>query len=287
LPFQRARREAYQYQEQQPSDHIENLNRYLRIASPLIPRDPALGHFRIRHPDLQPSNIIVSGSPDSNLHVVGLIDWQHTSILPSFLLAGIPQRLQNYNDPVSQSMTRLPQPENLHDLDEPQQSKEMEPYRRLLFLHHYVENTEKYNKLHHTALTDPMRTLRCRLFNHASDPWEGETLALKVALIQATEDWGTLTGGDPPCPIVFDLEDVRETMKLDAEQTGMDETLQACRNLVGCGPEGWTSVERYEEVMTLSKRLKEDALAVAESEEERAQIAAHWPFDDMDEKEYM
>jgi hypothetical protein len=74
LPFQRVRREVYKYQKQLPSNHIENLDLYLRIASPLIPRDPALGHFRIRHPDLQPSNIIVSRSPDSNLHVIGLID---------------------------------------------------------------------------------------------------------------------------------------------------------------------------------------------------------------------
>ena len=39
--------------------------------------------------------------------------------------------------------------------------------------------------------------------------------------------------------------------------------------------------------MALSKKLKEDALAAVESEEEWAQIAAHWPFDDMDEEEYM
>ena len=67
LPFRRERREVYQYQEQSPSDHVENLNRYLLIASSLVPRNPALGHFRIRHPDLQPSNIIVSRSLDSNI----------------------------------------------------------------------------------------------------------------------------------------------------------------------------------------------------------------------------
>ena len=91
LPFQRMRREGYQYQEQLPLDHIENLDRYLLITTSLIPRDPALGHFRIRHPDLQPGNIVVSSS---NLQITSLIDWQHTSILPLFLLAGILQRLQ-------------------------------------------------------------------------------------------------------------------------------------------------------------------------------------------------
>jgi hypothetical protein len=242
LPFQCARREAHKYQEQPPSDHIENLDRYLLIASSLIPRNPALGHFRICHPDLQPSNIIVSRSPDSNLHVVGLIDWQHTSILPLFLLTGIPQQLQNYADIGSQSMTSPSLPGKLDDLDETQKSKEMELYRRRLVHNHYIKNTGEYNELHYAALTDPVGVLHRRLFCHASDPWEGETLTLKVALIQAMKlmkGWKTLTEGGPPCPVVFDPDDVHETMKLDAEQKEADETLEACRDVIGFGPEGW------------------------------------------------
>ncbi|KAG2065001.1 kinase-like protein [Suillus decipiens] len=262
LPFQRVRREAYKYQKQPPSDHIENLDRYLLIAPSLVPRNPALDHFRIRHPDLQPSNIIVSRSPDSNLHVVGLIDWQHTSILPLFLHSGIPQQLQNYGDINSQSMTQPSLPEKLDDLDETQQSREMELYHRRLVHYHYVKNTEEYNELHYAALTDPMGA-------------------------KATENWKTLAGGDPSCPVVFDPDDVRETMRLNAEQEEADETLEACRDVIGFGPEGWVSVEHYEEAMAISKKLKEDGLAAAESDEERAQIAAHWPLDDMDEEEYM
>jgi len=260
------RREHYQYQEQLPSDHIENLDRYLLIASSLIPRNPALGHFCIRHPDLQPGNIIVSRSLESDLHIVSLIDWQHTSILPQFLFADIPQQLQNYNDPISQSMTR--------------------PSRRRLVHNHYVKNTEEYNELHYAVLTDPMGILRRRLFCHASDPWEGETQALKVTLIEATENWETLTGGGPPCPVVFDAEDVRKTMELDAELTGADEILEVFQNMIGFGSEGWVPAEHYEEAMTQSKWIKKGSLAEA-GPEVRAQLAAHWPFDDMDEEEYM
>lgn len=184
-------------------------------------------------------------------------------------------------------MTQPSLPEKLDDLDETQQSREMELYRRRLVHYHYVKNTEEYNELHYAALTDPMGVLRRRFFCHVSDPWEGESVALKVALIQATENWKTLAGGDPSCPVVFDPDDVRETMRLNAEQEEADETLEACRDVIGFGPEGWVSVEHYEEAMAISKKLKEDGLAAAESDEERAQIAAHWPLDDMDEEEYM
>ena len=37
--------------------------------------------------------------------------------------------------------------------------------------------------------------------------------------------------------------------------------------------------------MTFSKKLKEDALTAA-SAEEQAEIAAHWPYDHMDEESY-
>jgi hypothetical protein len=56
LPFRRERRDGYKYQEQSPSTHIENLKRYLLIASSLVPRDTALGRLCICHPDLQQSN---------------------------------------------------------------------------------------------------------------------------------------------------------------------------------------------------------------------------------------
>ncbi|ETW75440.1 hypothetical protein HETIRDRAFT_423131 [Heterobasidion irregulare TC 32-1] len=99
-------------------------------------------------------------------------------------------------------------------------------------------------------------------------------------------DRGSFRGG-LPCPVVFDPDGVHGTMELDAEQTEADDVLEACWNVIGFGPEGWVPVEHYEQAMAISKKLKEDALAAAESEEEQAQVAAHWPFDDMDEEEYM
>ena len=73
-------------------------------------------------------------------------------------------------------------PESLDDLDE-------ELYHRRLVHYHYVKSTEEYNELHYAALADPMGMLRRRLLCYASDQWEGETLALNVALIDATENW--------------------------------------------------------------------------------------------------
>jgi len=288
LPFQRERREAYGYKEQSPSDHIKNLERYLLIASSLVPKNSALHHFRIRHPDLQPSNVIVSTSSDSNqLEIVGLLDWQHASILPPFLLAGIPSRLQNYDDPVSQALTPPSLPANMDELDQSEQSHAMGLYHRRLVRFHYVKNTEEYNKLHHDALSDPVSMFICRLFNQAGAPWEGETHALKTTLIEATEIWGRLTGEGVPCPVAFEPGDLRKTKELSAKLQVADENFEGCRGMVGFEAETWVSNEHYAMAVNLAELLKLTVLTEIPEEEVRAKTEANWFLNDMDEDDYM
>ena len=288
LPFQRERREAYEYKEQSPSDHIENLERYLLIAPSLVPKNSALHHFRVRHPDLHPGNVIVSASSDSNqLKIVSLLDWQHASIPPLFLLAGIPGRLQNYDDPVSQALIPPSLPANMDELDESEQSCAMGLYHRRFVHFHYVKNTEKYNKLHHDALSDLVSMFIYRLFYQAGAPWEAETHALKTTLIEATEIWERLTGEGVPCPVAFKPEDKRKTKELSAKLQEADEIFEGCQGIVGFGAETWVSNEQYEMAMALGELLKLKLLTEIPEKEVRAKIEVNWILSDMDEKDYM
>ncbi|KXN93098.1 hypothetical protein AN958_00022 [Leucoagaricus sp. SymC.cos] len=76
-------------------------------------------------------------------------------------------------------------------------------------------------------------------------------------------------------------------MELDKVQREADETLEGIQRIIGFGPDGWVPTEHYEEAAAHSKQLKESTLAAAESDKVRAEIAAHWPWDDMDKKDYM
>jgi hypothetical protein len=76
-------------------------------------------------------------------------------------------------------------------------------------------------------------------------------------------------------------------MELDGAQREVDRYLEACRDMIGVGPEDWVPTEHYEEAMARSRKMKEHGLAAIEDDEERARVAAHWPFDDMDEEDYM
>jgi hypothetical protein len=183
-------------------------------------------------------------------------------------------------------MTLPSLPENFDELEETKRIAAEDIYHTRLVHYHYVKNTKEYNKSHYDAFTDPMCVLRSRLFYHAGNPWEGETLELKVALIQATERWDTLTGGGTLCPIMFDAGDARKTMELNEVQNKADKVFEVWQNMLGLGPEGWVPTQDYKEAVALCKQMKEEALTEAESEEERVEIMMHWPWDDMDEEKY-
>lgn len=75
-------------------------------------------------------------------------------------------------------------------------------------------------------------------------------------------------------------------MRLHAAQIEADEQLQACRDAIGIGPEGWVPLDQYDEVKKREVKLKADALAAAESAQDRSMLREHWIFDDFDEDEY-
>ncbi|KAL4899330.1 hypothetical protein BDW74DRAFT_171605 [Aspergillus multicolor] len=109
FPFERAYREAMDYQLFDPTGHTASLETCLKIVPHLLPlnMDDLLRPV-LRHPDLQLNNIFVS----DDLDIVGLIDWQHASVQPLFLAAEIPRFFQNYDDPASLDF-RPPSPPNL------------------------------------------------------------------------------------------------------------------------------------------------------------------------------
>ena len=285
-PLQRLRREVYGYQPQSPSEHMESLAKYLEVAPFLLPQDEMLSRPTIRHPDLQPNNVFVT----ANFEIKALIDWQHCSILPLFLQNGIPPRVQNYGDDVSESLQVPKMPDDINSLDEKEQSKQLDIYRRRRLHYLYVTETEQRNRTHYNAMAESFSMFRRKLYHHASDPWEGDDSVLKADLVRLTQVWPSLTGSDqaavPSCPISFTQEEANECLRVDAEQQEADEQLESLRDIIGVGEEGWVSNEAYEEVRQRNNRMKAEIIHAAESEEDKKLILENWPFDDFDEANY-
>ncbi|PPJ52072.1 hypothetical protein CBER1_10035 [Cercospora berteroae] len=102
LPFDREYREMFGYENVDPAHHAASLGKFLKVAAYIVPKDHWLQQPVIRHPDLTPNNIFV----DDDLNITSIIDWQHATVLPLFLHAGIPGSLQNYGDPDSEELRK-------------------------------------------------------------------------------------------------------------------------------------------------------------------------------------
>ncbi|KAF7289310.1 Altered inheritance of mitochondria protein 9, mitochondrial [Mycena indigotica] len=283
LPFRRWRREAYGYQKQDPSDYIQNLQRYLLVAPFLLPPEPASTRFGIRHLDLKSYNIIVSQSDDGTLTIKSLIDWHHVPILPQFLLAGVPPQFQNHDDPVWDEPSL---PANIELMDEMERNAEHELYRHRLVHYHYIANAAVHNEPHFNLIVQSFgqRNTLCRsLFVHSSRNWEGDTNEFKTALMQVVEDWDVLTGNTSPCPISFEADDVRATMEV-AEYLKVAELAQ--KQLEQVLGDGWVPANRYEELVAHAKKVKDLVLNSEDVKDDsyvREALNVHWPYDDMDE----
>lgn len=293
-PLQRLRRETCNYQKQSHLEYLDSLDKYLRIIPYTVP-DPSavLTRSTIRHPDLQPNNVFIS----EDLEITGLIDWQHCAILPLFLQCGIPNSFQNYGDSVSESL-QLPQlPQSFDEMSETEQLNQVLLLRKRQLHYYYVITTAKLNPTHYDALTNNFSTLRCKLFQHSSEPWEGDNVTLKANLVELVNDWSKIlnsksttipsNGERPTCPIAFSEDEASDCLRLHLAGIDADEQFAACRDAIGVGPEGWVPSAQYEEAKERGRKLKADALDAAESDEERERIREHWIFDDFDEEEYL
>jgi hypothetical protein len=191
---------------------------------------------------------------------------------PSYLYAGIPPHLQNHNDPVSDAWERPALPENFVQMEEHERAQAKSLYVRRLVHYYYLGTTEMFNEPLFHAMTYPLSYTHSRLFIYASRPWVGETLDLKLALIDATEKWESFAGKGVPCPIAFDAEDVRKMKELGEVQEKADKIIKETEDFIGVDSEGWVHADRYEEVMALFKRLKEEAETAAKTEEDREEM---------------
>ncbi|KAF9804662.1 hypothetical protein IEO21_09299 [Rhodonia placenta] len=145
---------------------------------------------------------------------------------------------------------------------------------------------------HHGTSGAMSRLLHHDLFDYTSGRWPLlESILPHVLLAGVPERLQNYVQQAPSRrldgPLVFDAEDKRGTRKLNELQEKSDGAFEVWQNIFGLQPDGWVPAQDYEEAVALCTQAKEEALAEATSEEERAEIMAHWPWDDMGEGKCM
>jgi hypothetical protein len=281
-------RELHNFELQEPRNHAKLLNDYLKLAPGLaISNDHRFARPTLRHPDFSPSNILVNDEYD----IVGLIDWQHTIILPLALCAGIPKHYQNWGDLVSETLQRpeTKLPDNFDTLDEAAQNEARETMRKRLVHFYYGALTLKLSVDHFDALRDENVMLRAKLYDRAAAPWEGNSLALEHILIEVLRRWPMAVDKENPAthrsslkaPVAYDDRQTDACLKGIEIQEEKEQELEEMREVIGIDSQGWVpNDERLDHARQVRDLIKQEMLKQCTTEKERIAIRDHFSFDD-------
>lgn len=230
---------------------------------------------------------------NDDYEITGIIDWQHTVILPLALCAGIPKHYQNWGDWVSETLqkpaTQLP--DDFDRLDEEAQATAKETMRRRLVHFFYAGTTMKLSEDHFDALRAENVMLRAKLFDRAAAPWEGNSLDLEHILMEVARRWpmaiddgkeqSPAQQNGNKAPVRYSDERVEACSKAMELQEEKEQELEEMREVIGIDSQGWVpDDERLEHAKRVRDLIKEKLLEECETEKERIAIREHFSFDD-------
>jgi hypothetical protein len=253
---------------------IHHLLDYLKVAPYLVSKAEQLNVPTIRHPDLSPSNILISDSGD----ITGIIDWQHTTILSIFLQAKIPKHFQNYSDDNSENFRRPELAEDFVNMTSSDKEVKMERYRRRQVHYFYLGYTSDLNKAHFHAIGKYNLVLRSQLYDTAGRPWEGDNTSLQAQLIKTIAQWSEIASPEDNSPVRYSSAEVEECLDRHAKQNSVDEQMQHVRDFIGINIDGLVLNEEFESVRERARLIKNELAEGADTEEERREFDKLWPF---------
>lgn len=168
-------------------DHVSTLDTTTKLLPSLMKYAPLQERSTptLWHTDLHMGNIFVS--QEDHTRIVGLIDWQSTSISPLFLQARWPVFLmppEGYCE--GAELPKLPA--NFEELDANEKEIALFEKDRATCAKAYEVATYLNNHDAYTARWDIPEQLR-ELFSRIGDTWDDGIIPLRTSLIQIYESW--------------------------------------------------------------------------------------------------
>lgn len=267
----------YGQQKVDPEVQKQSLRDFLTVVPFVVPEQAKLSEPTVRHPDLSPNNIFVSNSGD----ITGLIDWQHTSVLPLFLQAKIPKHFQNWGDEDSENLRPPRLPEKFDDLPASEKDVELETYRRRQLHYFYVGYTRRNNETHFRAISKPDLVMTNKLFDTAARPWEGDNTSLKAEIIKASKYWSDTKSfheGRYTFPVQYSEEDTTQCLTIDEKQQEADTQMQTLRDCFTINIDGWVPTDLYNLAKARADEVLKQMIEAADTNEEKEEVKENWPF---------
>jgi cysteinyl-tRNA synthetase len=214
-----------------------------------------------------------------------IIDWQHTVVTPLLLAAGYPRLFEN-PEPVHPRVLEPPKYPDGYDTMDPQAKAQAdELIRRQSLFYLYRVFNGGLNKLHLSALRDPLFLQRQYVVDIAGHQWSGNLISLRGALMLMRKFWDYFPGkdGDAECPIAFSAEETARQAEQEQMWADLKELVGHWRDeLGGLTEEGWVRTEQYDYAVKRNASLKAE-FAAGGSADELEKLERGWPFQDREE----
>lgn len=245
--------------ENDPDTHLRLLDCVESII-PCLNLPPSFMDLKLSHPDLNPSNVLVT--PDGYPKVTDVIDWQHASILPYFVQAVFPPSFLYQGALIS--MKEDGEQEGMPDsvaAEPPEVQAKYQHHLQLVARHKLFhkmvrENDRRLRRLH--VMGSPIQKAFLGLLQYASRSWTDGAYGIREQLMELYYDWNIIAGPGAPYPISFSEEE----MELHDVDSYNGDYRTHCRYVflekAGCNPEGLIEPEKYEQVKAFCEKYHKD-----------------------------
>ena len=234
------------------------------MASSLTPRED-LCAFRLWHPDLHPSNTLIS---EPNLpDITAVIDWQGACIdllltagsLPDFMAYSGGKYVPQPSPPGNTASTPV-LPERFADLDDVEKQKAQGELKAVKRYHVYTMFTEGYNStLHRHRTHEELLELCTWPLYWASRTWDEGLGFFERCLIMICDSWDSINP-DMPCPIEFTAEE-RSANKRSLSIWIRDQVVEKLVSEIGVQPDGVVDHDKLEEARRRNVAVMEQFVA--------------------------
>jgi hypothetical protein len=190
------------------SVHQKLLSMYIEVIPFIIPKNvedvcvPTLWH-----PDLNLGNLFISESGPAELQ--GIIDWQHTAILPYFNQASMPPAVFYEGSRIDINEFFPDLPSNFDDLPSEEQAACRQELR-LANRHRFYEGSVGKNRRRRVIRRLPHRSELMMLPTFVTRACADGVFELREALMMIRRQWDAIAGPGIPCPIDFSAHEIAE-----------------------------------------------------------------------------
>ncbi|RMZ85019.1 hypothetical protein DV738_g273, partial [Chaetothyriales sp. CBS 135597] len=232
-------------------EHLRLLTAAQNVLSTLAPFLQKFSIPVLWHPDLHMGNVFVS--EEDYTQVVGIIDWQFSTILPTLIQAQWPRLLtipDNY-----ETGPNVPQmPANVDEMNEEEQKMARQKYEEEFLAKCYEIALNRANHEAGSALSESPEAIR-QLFLLCPDTYKDGIVPLRECLIKISQSWEA-SGFPGSCPIQFTSDE----LSLHQEQLGEYEDWRSLRqytfDLLSTDEEGWVPPQlTFEAIRAYERKL--------------------------------